>query len=126
VLNLHPRKTGTFGSPTLPATKGRSPTPGSEGETFDGDREVREVYPNEIRVAGVNQPEPRKLARGGTNSNGSVAHLGTPQFSPDARRVYFWSEAAATGGEVLAIELATDTSRVITGGNEFRVIPDGT
>ena len=82
---------------------------------------------NEIWTVDVTGQQPRRLARGADHfhENAPLAELGSPQFSPDGKRVYFWGAAAAVSGNVYAIELDTGALRFISGGHNVEVIQRG-
>jgi hypothetical protein len=55
----------------------------------------------------------------------ALAQLGSPQFSADGDRVYFWGAQAAVSGAVGVVDLASGQMKIICGGHNVEVVSRG-
>jgi hypothetical protein len=89
---------------------------------------LEETDRNEIWVASISaEPEPRRVlvGHGSVNGGRDLAGFSSPQFSLDAKRVYFIAELAATGNSVRALDLATGKVDFLYRGESVEVIQSG-
>jgi hypothetical protein len=89
---------------------------------------LEETDKNEIWVASVStEPEPRRILVGHAAVNGGpdLAGFSSPQFSLDAKRIYFVAELAATGNSVRALDLATGKVEFLYRGESVEVVKSG-
>jgi len=87
-------------------------TPGHTIETGHGDDDD-----NELWIASVDgEKQPRRILAGGDFIDGpnvALGAFGSPQFSPDAQRVYFYVAAFATGGLAMLLDLASGKTKFL-------------
>lgn len=97
-------------------------TPGRMVEGPSGPVQATEVWT--IRVDGTGA---RMLLRGraGRTPQTMLADFGTPQFSPDGRKVYFLSSAWVTSSAVHVIDLRTGRETYVCPGKSLEVVPRG-
>jgi hypothetical protein len=89
---------------------------------------LEETDRNEIWIASVSiQSEPRRILVGYASVNGGpdLAGFSSPQFSLDAKRIYFIAELAATGNQVRSLDVATGKSDFLYRGESVEVIKAG-
>jgi hypothetical protein len=89
---------------------------------------LEETDRNEIWVASVSpQPQPRRILVGhaGVRVGEDLAGFSLPQFSLDAKRIYFIAEWAATGNSVQVVDVATGKVKFLYRGESVEVIKSG-
>jgi len=101
-------------------------TPEKLIETGNGEQEANELWIG--ATSGSNQPR-RILAghAGGFKPDDTVVLAGfqSPQFSPDARRIYFTGTAWATSSPIFVLDLDTQQTRFLFDGLSVEVITRG-
>jgi hypothetical protein len=95
------------------------------------DTGIGETQENELWIAETSDiPAPRRVLvghAGGYNADGDLvlAGFGSPQFSPDARRIYFEAQTWVTSSSFRVLDLSSGKVRYLYNGGGIEVLQKG-